>query len=116
MMWRIRIIVSSLVFLALTGAGFAQAARSQDDEIFLKFAGEVGLSSVLGDTPGKFVLKWTKAMAVDFYFSAKTPIEIVTSMSGAFNDAQQASGLQVQFYRGLYNVMVLTADWKAGGL
>jgi hypothetical protein len=110
----IRIIVSAASFLALTSAGLAQAAQS-DDENFLQFADDVGFGNPPGDL-NKYVLKWTTPMAVDTYFSAKTPPEIVTSISSAFDEAQRASGLPMRFYRNIYNVMVLTADWKAGGL
>jgi hypothetical protein len=83
---------------------------------FLHFVDDVGFGSPPSDPSKQYVLKRTRPMAVEFYFSAKTLPEIVTSISSAFDEAQRASGLPVQFYRDTYNVMVLTADWKAGGL
>jgi hypothetical protein len=113
-MRRVEIIARFLV-LALMSAGLAQPAQAQDDD-FLQFVGDVGFGSPPGNTSNKYVLKWVKPMAAELYFSAKTSPEIVTSISGVFGEAQQASGLPAQFYRGTYNVMVLMADWKAGGL
>jgi hypothetical protein len=105
-----------LVVLMLTSVGLAEAAQSPDEEMFLQFISDVGFSGPPGDVSTKYALKWTRPMAVEPYFSAKTSPEIVTSISNAFDEAQRASGLPMQFYRDIYNVMVLTADWKAGGL
>jgi len=113
---RMEAMVRALVVVALASGCPLRPASAQNDDAFLQFVRDIGFGNPGSNTDTKYILKWAKPVTVELSFSARTPTKVVTSVANAFDEAQQASGLPVQYFREKFNTMILAADWKAGGL